>query len=183
MKDLKPAQIRIRETLIDMMEEMPLASIRVKALAERAGVSRGTFYLYYESLFDVLQEIEDDFFEGLRTSGIIDTRERYAVEPEPMIIRNLDYVERNTRIVHVLLGYYGDGAFQAKIIRGYREQFQKYSPRFENPSGKAELVAEYLAGGQLSVMKHFADHPDSVNKEDIALIMVRMLRMVNQLMA
>ena len=53
----------IRESLKQMVMEMPYEKITVKALAERAFINRNTFYLHYESTDDVLREIQADYME------------------------------------------------------------------------------------------------------------------------
>ena len=55
----------IRETFVQMMGEMELPRITVKALTDRAGVNRKTFYLHYETIdflvAEVLDELCDDY--------------------------------------------------------------------------------------------------------------------------
>ena len=49
----------IRQAFADMICEMEYADISVKELCERAMINRKTFYLHYESLDDLLQELQD----------------------------------------------------------------------------------------------------------------------------
>ena len=68
----------IRESLKQMVMEMPYEKITVKALAERAFINRNTFYLHYESTDDVLREIQADYME------------RYLKLVEPYIMESQD---------------------------------------------------------------------------------------------
>lgn len=50
----------IRSAFIDMICEMEYEQITIKELAERAGVNRKTFYLHYDSLDDLLSELQGE---------------------------------------------------------------------------------------------------------------------------
>ncbi len=47
----------IRETLLELMEEKPFSRVTVTEICKRAEINRGTFYLHYLDLNDVLDDI------------------------------------------------------------------------------------------------------------------------------
>ena len=60
---------RIRRTkallsrgLIQLMEKKDIRDISVKELAELADINRGTFYLHYNDIYDLLAQVEDEMF-------------------------------------------------------------------------------------------------------------------------
>ncbi|SEO38073.1 TetR/AcrR family transcriptional regulator [Denitrobacterium detoxificans] len=73
---LDPRSLRtraaIRRAFEDLMVEKNADRIKVKELTDRAGINRKTFYLHYEtieSLFDeVVTELMDEFFEHYETT-------------------------------------------------------------------------------------------------------------------
>lgn len=64
-KDLRIRRTKeaIRETFKEMVCEMPYEKITVKEIAGRAKINRNTFYLHYETIDDVLKEIQSDYSE------------------------------------------------------------------------------------------------------------------------
>lgn len=50
----------IRKTFEEMLGEMDYEDITVKELTERAMINRKTFYLHYDSLDDLLKELQND---------------------------------------------------------------------------------------------------------------------------
>ena len=50
----------IRRTFRDMICEMDYEDMTIKELTERAMINRKTFYLHYDSLDDLLQELQDE---------------------------------------------------------------------------------------------------------------------------
>ena len=51
------------ETLMEMCEEMPLGQITVKALVERAGTAKQTFYNHFRDINDLVSYIPINFLE------------------------------------------------------------------------------------------------------------------------
>ena len=49
---------RIRTAFLTLLHEKPLHRISVKELCGVAGVSRGTFYVHYRDVYDLLSRIE-----------------------------------------------------------------------------------------------------------------------------
>ena len=56
---------QLRQALMDLMSEKPSKSISVRELAERADINRGTFYIHYKDVGDLLQRLEDEMAERL----------------------------------------------------------------------------------------------------------------------
>jgi len=168
MSERKPTEHLIRKTLIEMMEEMPFSAIRVNKLVERAHINRSTFYAYYDSLYSVLQQIEDDFFAGFDSSDTFVLESRYLKEPSPIIVKNLEYFKDNARTLQALLGNYGDPAFQARFTRLLCLQLEKYSPGLKNATGKTKVIRDYIAAGQLSTLKILSFSSDELDSEELA---------------
>ena len=49
----------IRRAFTDLLRVKPVQSISIKELCEKAGVNRGTFYAHYQSVHDLLMQMED----------------------------------------------------------------------------------------------------------------------------
>lgn len=78
------------EALLELLGEKDLAFITVKAICTRAGVSRSTFYLHYETIGDLLDEsllyIQEQFWAGYRGELGTPPDLRCADEIEQMIM-------------------------------------------------------------------------------------------------
>ena len=44
----------IKNTLVDMLEDMDINKITVSSLCKRAEINRSTFYNYYDDIYDLL---------------------------------------------------------------------------------------------------------------------------------
>ncbi len=64
-------QRHLREALCELMHEKPINKITIRELTEKAEIARCTFYLHYDSIFGMVNSIENDmlsdFREGLKS--------------------------------------------------------------------------------------------------------------------
>jgi len=55
----------IKDTYVELISELPPHKITVTEVCRRADINRGTFYLHYEALPDVMKDLENEVFEEL----------------------------------------------------------------------------------------------------------------------
>ena len=53
----------LREGLAQLMQEKSIKKISVRELSDLVEINRGTFYLHYKDIFDLVKGIEDELFE------------------------------------------------------------------------------------------------------------------------
>ena len=57
---------QIREALIELLAEKSENNISVRELAQRAGINRGTFYIHYKDIHDLVEQLVEEAVEQLR---------------------------------------------------------------------------------------------------------------------
>ncbi len=62
---IRLSKTMLKSGLLELLAEKPIGKISVYELCKRAEINRTTFYKYYGSPYDLLSEIEDDFFAKL----------------------------------------------------------------------------------------------------------------------
>ncbi len=55
----------ICDALLELLDEKPFDKITITDITNRADVSRGTFYLHYEKVSDVISELQDAYIEQM----------------------------------------------------------------------------------------------------------------------
>ncbi|MGE7623851.1 TetR-like C-terminal domain-containing protein [Viridibacillus sp. NPDC096237] len=58
-------RLLIKEAFVDLLQEMDVGKISVSRIAERATISRVTFYLHYRDISDMLEKIADDMIQDI----------------------------------------------------------------------------------------------------------------------
>ncbi|WP_041518146.1 TetR/AcrR family transcriptional regulator [Bacillus subtilis] len=59
------AEAHVKEALLALLKERNIQHITMKEIAEKAKVSRGSLYLYYEDKFSIIEDLIEDMKEGL----------------------------------------------------------------------------------------------------------------------
>lgn len=59
------AEAQVKQALLALLEERDIQHITMKEIAEKAKVSRGTLYLYYEDKFSIIEDLIEDMKEEL----------------------------------------------------------------------------------------------------------------------
>ena len=62
---IKRTKKQLRWALMTLMSEKAQKNISVRELAERADINRGTFYIHYKDVSDLLQHLEDEMADKL----------------------------------------------------------------------------------------------------------------------
>ena len=101
----------IRGTLLELMAEKPFSRVTVTELCKRAEMNRGTFYLHYRDVYDMLSQVEDAIFQEF--NEILD--KNFAPDNEAALYSVLEdiftFLDNNRLIGRTLLGPHGDLAF------------------------------------------------------------------------
>ncbi len=79
----------LKESLLEMLRTSDLHKISIKELCDFANVNRSTFYRYYESQYDLLKEIGNDFIATIMK--IVDNTETTLKEKLMDIARFCKY--------------------------------------------------------------------------------------------
>lgn len=129
-KPEKPQDRRIRKTtaalkssLAKLMQTKKVRDISVKELTDMADINRGTFYLHYRDVFDLLEQSEEELLTEFR-----EVLNRYNLQKENpnttlhMFESTYSLIQENAELVGILLGGNGDMNFVNKLRMLVREK-------------------------------------------------------------
>lgn len=112
----------LTQALTHLMQEKQIKEITVRELTDLADMNRGTFYLYYKDIYDMLDQIEDQMFDSLNAIVEIGNPERMESQILP-IMRNLfRFAEENQEMCRVLLSPNGDMSFLHRLFDVIRDK-------------------------------------------------------------
>ena len=131
-KPEKKEDRRVRRTkkllthgLIQLMKEKQEQDITVRELADLVDVNRGTFYLYYRDIFDMLDSIEQELFNQVNQLIAAHKGETVLTHTLPVLKELFRLVEENKELCQVLLGQNGDMKFLKKLSDVVQEAFRR----------------------------------------------------------
>lgn len=157
---------KLRETFWELYQEKPIEKISVREIIEKAHFNRSTFYEYYPDIYAVLNEIEEELFDGLfgnKTQLILD----YSLSLDELIYEVAQNYRKHQKYLKVLLGKNGDPQFLDKIkehlkslLRPLLDSTDMIS--FQNP----DYFLEYLTNGLIGMLIYWQQKDRRLPIED-----------------
>lgn len=160
----------IRKNFEEMICEMDYEQISIKELTERAHINRKTFYLHYDTLDDLLRELQNemarDFIE----------RTKHMERPHDM-----DQITREFFLVHEELGKLGEritcsGSYRyisRRITNDIMEESWQRN-RGSNPYVQ-NILMTYVSQSTLAIYKQWVTDGKKIPLEEIIEIAIQLV--------
>ena len=128
-EELKKEDRRVRRTkklltqaLTELLQKKQINEITVKELTDLADMNRGTFYMYYKDIFDMLEKIEDELFQKLDVIAQSHEHGDPTQQVKPILLDLFRFIEENQEMCRVLLSPNGDMNFLHRLYEAIRER-------------------------------------------------------------
>ena len=128
-EELKKEDRRVRRTkklltqaLTELLQKKQVNEITVKELTDLADMNRGTFYMYYRDIFDMLEKIEDELFQKLDVIAQTHEHGDPTQQVKPILLDLFRFIEENQEVCRVLLSPNGDMNFLHRLYEAIRER-------------------------------------------------------------
>ena len=133
----------LTQALTQLLQEKQINEITVKELTDLADMNRGTFYLYYKDMFDMLEKIEDGMFEALDAIISLHEHDDVSQQTKPILLDLFHFIEENQEMCRVLLSPHGDMNFLHRLNEVVREKCLKAWPEIRKEKGEADFDYHY----------------------------------------
>ena len=165
MEDRRIAKTKqaLREAFVRLLKKKNLADITVSELTREANIDRRTFYLHYNNIYDIIDEIDAaavQIIENAVRNIPVNSREFFEALTKIMVT-NMDYYE----VIVPDSGYYSL-EHRCKVI--LRDALIEYFGKTANLDPvRLEFYAEYGAAGIMSIYTHWMRHGRPVSLEEL----------------
>ena len=129
MEEPKKEDRRVRRTrkiltqaLTELLQRKQANEITVKELTDLADMNRGTFYLYYKDIYDMLEKIKDEMFEKLNAIFELRTGGEVSDQTKPILLDLFRFIGENREMCRVLLSPNGDMNFLHRLNEVLRDK-------------------------------------------------------------
>ena len=133
----------LTQALTQLLQEKQINEITVKELTDLADMNRGTFYLYYKDMFDMLEKIEDGMFEALDEIVSLHEHGDVSQQTKPILLDLFHFIEENQEMCRMLLSPHGDMNFLHRLNEVVREKCLKAWPDIRKEKGEADFDYHY----------------------------------------
>ncbi|MDR1785438.1 MAG: TetR/AcrR family transcriptional regulator [Spirochaetaceae bacterium] len=167
----------LKESLLELMKQRPVAKIGIKEICAAADVSRSTFYTYYKDVYDLFEQIAEEtlnFVEGIMTNyEVASMRSQRALLATTETI--LQYIADNSNSLQVLLGENGDIGFQTRFFSKFVDLFGRVIKKnAENPVDEKthECYSVFVVYGGIGLIRHWLKNNMHIPIPEMARMML-----------
>ncbi|MGN0400058.1 MAG: TetR-like C-terminal domain-containing protein [Blautia sp.] len=112
---IRKTKAQLRAGLAKLMQKKSIKEITVKELVEEVDINRSTFYLHYTDIYQMLESIENELQEEIKTIIQNHPAGPYYEKSFPFIQEIFEVLAKNREICNALLGPNGDMSFVHRI--------------------------------------------------------------------
>lgn len=101
----------LRQGVAQLGKTKSVNKITVKELTDLVEINRGTFYLHYKDVYDLVDSIEIELFEEFDRKVLAVTPEDILYRPLDVLEKFFEYFKNHGDILYILMGENGDAKF------------------------------------------------------------------------
>ncbi|MGE5627667.1 MAG: TetR-like C-terminal domain-containing protein [Solirubrobacterales bacterium] len=176
---------RVRKTknqlllgLTNLMQKKKIKDITVRELTDLVDINRGTFYLHYKDIYDMVDQIQDKLFLDLNSIIKKHTPEELKKTPFLLLKDIFTFISDNAEMVIVLIGNNGNITFLSKIKNALRTN--SINNLIEIYSIDKKQIIEYYASFQvaacMALVEDWLEKGMKEPPEEMAILAEKMLR-------
>ena len=161
---IRKTRAALKGALANLMLVKQVKDISVRELTDLADVNRGTFYLHYKDVFDLLEKTEDDILEEFKETlnefdekSVSDDATRFFESVYTLCMKNGDFIR-------ILIGENGD----IRFLNSLKELLLCLHRRRTDQSA-AVLVLEQHEGDPTRARHHHRRHAERRTLDEIKI--------------
>jgi AcrR family transcriptional regulator len=171
---------------MELIAEKGFDGITVKDLAERAGINRGTFYLHYLDIYDLLEKSKEEMLSGLkdiaRQIELQDIIQHNSLEePYAVLLRISEYFAEHAVFFKSILGPKGDPAYPLKLKQFMRdnlyEKLHKHTTDHKELLVPPDYLTAYTISANLGMIQYWLETGMALPPREFALMLTRIVRL------
>ena len=161
----------IYEALVELMQKKKLNSITVTELAAHADINRKTFYTYYSTVNDVLDEGINELITSLKDL-LCAMSEDYNMFSPQTLFAFLNTIMSDADIARNLFASDNGSLLFNRLQKALQETLLKElidkDIKMNVPSEQYPLISNFVAGGMVSAYYEWIINPDGITLDEMA---------------
>ena len=162
----------LRHCLAELMKTKKINEITVKELTDMSDLNRGTFYLHYRDVYDLLEQTEKELMEDFNRALEKFEPANPLPHTAPFFTEVYSIVKENQDIVAILLGENGDLQFQnrlrevvkGKCLKDLMEHYRNLDP------GNYTVLFYFILSGCIGIVQYWLKGGCRETPEELAAI-------------
>lgn len=169
----------IKNTFLTINQTKKIDEIKVSEVSRKAGISRTTFYSYYDDVYNIVEEIEDELLNQLAEKSKI--RKTYKLQKHnvdnPLFLDMMiyEYMEEHKDEFRLLFGENGDPLFRYKYSKFLQEVvISKIMEDFQITEYK-DFISAFIMSGITNMIEEWLIHHPEVDAKEMERISTKLM--------
>ena len=162
----------LKESLLELLKKNDIHHIKIRELCELADVNRSTFYKYYASQYELLQDMENDWLQ--RFDHYLDSMTSNQKNfPDDILV----FLEENLEFSRLLLNSNVDVEFPQKLFaQPCIKRLIDGSLPIDNGDSETEYINRFYVNGGYNIIMHWLNKEERESPKEMVQIMQRILQ-------
>lgn len=174
----------LRKAIIELIQEKGLKNVTVSDLTARADINRGTFYLHYRDVDDMLEQFQSVLLSELKENAkkidikhVIQHVYQQQGQAYPAFISIIEKFAEHADLIKVIIGPQGDPSFTSDwkqfVKERILEKLSESQPDRDKMLVPPEYLATFIASAHTGIIQHWIETGLKESPEEIASIITR----------
>ncbi|MBR6801341.1 MAG: TetR/AcrR family transcriptional regulator C-terminal domain-containing protein [Eubacteriaceae bacterium] len=159
----------LADALTELLKHKDLDKINVTELCRKAGINRATFYRHYETVSDIMDEMQDRLVREIR---LMSNEPKNSGEVRDAIKKIASHLYEQRELVRLILKNNADEKMAMlfnEIYKKIMEDKDLLNINFSASPKDIKFIATFIAGGTYAMLKEWImsdepEHPDRISK-------------------
>lgn len=149
---------KIKDAFMQLYNEKPITKITIREISNLAKINRGTFYAYYMDIYDLLEQIENEFYSEMIHKIRYIMVQLLKDYEEVSVITMIEFLSENKDTLRVLLGKDNETNFIKKVKSEVKKNLKSVLKlEISNKNTEIEYILEYITNGQLGILRYWLE--------------------------
>lgn len=175
VKQLEDRRIRrtkkiLKESLLELMKKKKIKDITIKDITDAADLNRGTFYLHYADIYDLLDQIENEIIQDIFEMVTEFNTHSENKSTYELLLQLFGYIYENKTLFIILMSNKNDNTLMDKVqtfikTMGLETVKMMYH---DSPTDYQTFTLAFVSSGILGVTEHWFERGMDLPPETMA---------------
>ena len=169
-RSVQRTQALLKDGLTELMMTKPVQNITVRELTDYVNLNRGTFYLHYKDIQDLLEHMENEMLDEFVEITNAHQPQDMNGKPFPLICDLYKFLGKNSEFVKLVLVTNQEYNFkerlkdiiQKRCMNDWIEVFDNTDPKL------SEIYSSYVLSGCIGIIENWIKNDTRQSPEELA---------------
>ena len=174
---IKKTKNNIKKTLIELLKEKSINHISVTELTELADISRKTFYLHYNSIYEAKEDIDNDLITKLNEilSSVVKDAHKFNSHDLYAFFKQVDLVTRgHDELIAYFMSNTAHSTLYIKVKQILKNTFLEWVNQTATNSVSNDYLAEFVVSGILATYVQWNNRNKDIPNDELNEILTKL---------